>query len=66
MMKVIAVSWMVVAGIMLPGCADDESGLALDTVGPVPAQTAAANPADGRLMVYSDRKSTRLNSSHEQ
>jgi hypothetical protein len=52
-MKVIVASWMAVAGIDLPGCATDQSGLALDTVGPVPAQTAAANPANGTLMVYS-------------
>lgn len=50
-MKLLASSLTVAAGVLLAGCAS--GGLALDTVGPIPAQAAAPNPADGTLMVYS-------------
>jgi len=50
-MKLLASSWTVAAGVLLAGCAS--GGLALDTVGPIPAQTAAPNTAAGTLMVYS-------------
>jgi hypothetical protein len=50
-MKWLSASLTFAAGMLLSGCVS--GGLALDTVGPVPAQTAAVNPDEGTLMVYS-------------
>ncbi|MGA9780140.1 MAG: hypothetical protein WBS33_17910 [Verrucomicrobiia bacterium] len=52
-MKTISVSLTAVAGIFLLGCTTSKSGLALDTVGPIPAQTAPEHSTTGTLVVYS-------------
>lgn len=44
---------MTVAAAWLSGCASDHGGIVLDTVGPAPAQSAAANSPNGALVVYS-------------
>lgn len=50
-MKLLATFLVFATGFFLAGCAS--GGLAVDTVGPIPAPTEAANPAAGTLMVYS-------------
>lgn len=52
-MKTISVSLTAAAGIFLLGCASGKSGLALDTVGPIPAKTAPVHSTTGTLVVYS-------------
>jgi hypothetical protein len=52
-MKEIFILSMVTAGVLFSGCAMGKSGLVLDTVGPMPGQTGAANSINGRLVVYS-------------
>jgi hypothetical protein len=52
-MKAISASLTAVAGIFLLGCATGKSGLALDTVGPIPAQAAPVPAISGTLVVYS-------------
>ncbi|HUA39911.1 MAG TPA: hypothetical protein VMA35_16065 [Candidatus Sulfopaludibacter sp.] len=52
-MKVIAAPLIAAFVIFLAGCATGSCGLALDTVGPMPAQTAMVNPTNGTLVVYS-------------
>ena len=37
----------------LPGCATEQNGLVLDTVGPAPSQPTAASSTNGKLEVYS-------------
>ncbi len=54
MMKRMIILSLTVAGAWLSGCAtSDRTWLVLDTVGPAPVQTAAANSTNGTLMVYS-------------
>ena len=52
-MKAISLSLTAVAGVFLWGCATGKSGLALDVVGPGPAQPAQAHSTTGTLVVYS-------------
>lgn len=52
-MKSLSTALTFATGVLLSGCVSGRSGLALDTVGPIPTQTRAANPADGTLLVYS-------------
>jgi hypothetical protein len=44
---------LVVAGVVLSGCATDKNGLVLDTAGPAPDQSSVANSTNGTLVVYS-------------
>jgi len=44
---------LVAAGILLSGCATGQSGMTLDTVGPVPARLAVVSSTSGALVVYS-------------
>lgn len=44
---------LAVAGAWLCGCASDRNGMLLDTVGPAPSQSLAANSTNGTLLVYS-------------
>ncbi|HEV2436822.1 MAG TPA: hypothetical protein VG077_12550 [Verrucomicrobiae bacterium] len=53
MMKAISASLTAVTGVFLLGCTTGRSGLALDAVGPSPAQTAPARSTTGTLVVYS-------------
>jgi hypothetical protein len=55
-MKSIFLMGILVAGIMLSGCATEKSGFALATVGPVPSESQAAGSGNGTLMVYSAYK----------
>ena len=55
-MKNLSAFSIIAAALLLSGCATGRSGMTLDTVGPVPAQPAAANSADGTLIVYSAYK----------
>ncbi|MDR3459896.1 MAG: hypothetical protein P4N60_20905 [Verrucomicrobiae bacterium] len=43
----------VVTGVLLSGCASGRNGMALETVGPQPPQSAVISPANGTLVVYS-------------
>jgi len=52
-MKTFLTSNIIAAGVLLAGCATDKSGIALDAVGPVPAQSAAVSSTSGTLVVYS-------------
>ena len=52
-MKMISAPLTAAAGICLLGCITGKNGLALDTVGPRPAQTAPAHSSTGTLVVYS-------------
>ena len=52
-MKIFFTSNLIVAGVLLAGCATGKSGITLDTAGPVPAQPAAVSSTNGTLMVYS-------------
>ena len=44
---------IIAAGLLLAGCATGKSGIALDVVGPIPAQPAAVSLTNGTLVVYS-------------
>jgi hypothetical protein len=55
-MKTFLIFNLVAAGVLLAGCATVESGLTLDTVGPVSAQPAASGSTNGTLVVYSAYK----------
>jgi hypothetical protein len=44
---------IIAAGVLLVSCATGNSGITLDTVGPVPTQSAAISSTNGTLVVYS-------------
>jgi hypothetical protein len=52
-MKTFLTSNVVAAGVLLAGCATGKSGITLDTVGPVSAQSVAISSTNGTLKVYS-------------
>jgi hypothetical protein len=47
---------LIAAGALLAGCSGMNSGLVLDTAGPMPAQIAPAGSGSGALIVYSAGK----------
>jgi len=47
---------LIAAGALLTGCATGQSGITLDTVGPVPARLTTARSGNGVLVVYSAYK----------
>jgi hypothetical protein len=57
-MRTLFVLSTILAGIIGSGCATGKGGMALDTVGPIPAPTAPVISTNGTLVVYSAFEAT--------